>query len=112
MSAGYWMQRQYHSGNVGDQAPEGQHGWVFTEHEWKRMIGPLADLSPRQEQIAKGITRGLSDKQIADRLDLAVPTVRTHMTKLYAKLGVTDRVELLLALFRAWRDVIGNDGHG
>jgi DNA-binding NarL/FixJ family response regulator len=106
------MQRQHHSGNLGAHDSEGQHDWVFTEHEWSRLIEPLTDLSPRQEQIAKGISRGLSDKQIAERLDLAVPTVRTHMTKLYAKLGVADRVELLLALFRAWRDVVGNDGHG
>ena len=109
MGAGYLMTVQ-HSGNTGDQSGSCKD-WVFTEREWKRLLQDLTGLSPRQEQIAKGITRGLSDKQIADHLDLAVPTVRTHMTKLYSKLHVTDRVELLLELFRAWRNVVGNDGH-
>jgi len=63
------------------------------------LLQDLTGLSPRQEQIAKGITRGLLDKQIADHLDLAVPTVRTHMTKLYSKLHVTDRNDNPFAMY-------------
>jgi len=52
-------------------------------------------LSEREHTVLRGIVDGLADKQIAARLELAVPTVRTHVRNIYRKLQVNSRGELL-----------------
>jgi DNA-binding NarL/FixJ family response regulator len=52
-------------------------------------------LSEREHTVLQGIVDGLADKQIAARLELAVPTVRTHVRNIYRKLQVNSRGELL-----------------
>jgi DNA-binding CsgD family transcriptional regulator len=51
-------------------------------------------LSRREEEIARLAARGLSNREIADRLFVSVRTVEGHLHRLYAKLGVNDRSEL------------------
>jgi DNA-binding NarL/FixJ family response regulator len=48
----------------------------------------MIDLSPRQRQMLDLIARGYSNKEIARELDLAVGTVKVHVTALFLKLGV------------------------
>jgi len=59
-----------------------------------------ADLSPRQDQIVALLFKGYGDKQIALELGLSLPTVRTHMTRLFGKIGVSDRCNLLIHFFK------------
>ena len=54
---------------------------------------PIPDLSPRQREILESITRGLSNAQIALQLDISAESVKTHMSKLFAKLGAATRAE-------------------
>ena len=44
-----------------------------------------------------------SDKRIAMDLQMAIPTVRTHMTRLFRKLRANDRADLMLHVFRQFR---------
>ena len=53
----------------------------------------IPDLSPRQREILESITRGLSNAQIALQLDISAESVKTHMSKLFAKLGAATRAE-------------------
>ncbi len=46
----------------------------------------------------------MSDKQIAQKLDIALSTVRTHLSRLFVKLNVRDRLELVLHLIRESRN--------
>jgi two-component system nitrate/nitrite response regulator NarL len=48
-------------------------------------------LSEREQTVLQLIAEGNTARQIARRLHLAVPTVKTHTKNLYAKLGVGDR---------------------
>jgi len=56
-------------------------------------------LTPRELDIVRLVGKGLRNKEIADALGVSVTTVRTHLQKVYDKLGPGSRVEL--ALFAA-----------
>jgi DNA-binding CsgD family transcriptional regulator len=58
-----------------------------------------ARLTHREEQIARLVRGGLSNKQIARDLALAQPTVKTHLLRIFRKLGVSSRTELIGVLF-------------
>lgn len=58
-----------------------------------------AKLSPRETEVAGFAAQGLSDKEIARRLDLKFATVRTHLDNAFAKLGVRNRTQLVSLLY-------------
>ena len=75
---------------------------VFDEKEWKVLVEELS-LSPQQGQIIHHLFTGKSDKQIAQEMSLAVPTVRTHIGRLFTKFNVQDRTELVVHVFHYFR---------
>ena len=56
----------------------------------------LAALSERERAILLEVARGLSNAEIASALHLAEPTVKTYLGRLRTKLGVQDRVQLVI----------------
>lgn len=52
-------------------------------------------LSPREGEICEAMVRGATDKQIAADLRISYWTVRTHVSNIFAKLGVLNRQELI-----------------
>ena len=52
------------------------------------------ELSARQSQIADLVARGLTNRQIARSLEMSEKTVETHLARIFAKLGVTNRAML------------------
>ncbi len=54
----------------------------------------LASLTQREREVVGLVRRGLTNREIAQRLWLSVRTVGNHLNHAYAKLGVSDRVEL------------------
>lgn len=59
-----------------------------------------AILSPRELEVARMVSEGLTDKQIAKRLAVEMSTVRTHLNRAFAKLGVSRRGGLAAAILR------------
>jgi DNA-binding NarL/FixJ family response regulator len=57
---------------------------------------PLAVLSPREIDVFTGVVGGLSNTEIATKLFLTVPTVKTHVNRILAKLHARDRVQLVI----------------
>lgn len=55
----------------------------------------FAALPQRLREVARLLGRGRSDKEIACELDMPVTTVRTYVTRVFAKLGVHSRRELM-----------------
>ncbi len=63
----------------------------------------LAGLTPRQIDVYRAAARGLPNKLIARQLGIAEATVKTHLTAVFATLGVRNRTE---AAYQASRDGI------
>jgi DNA-binding CsgD family transcriptional regulator len=76
---------------------------ILTAEEWNRAVIALR-LSPQQGRIIELILQAKRDKEIAAALDVNIWTVRTHLTRLFTRLGVADRVELILLVFAAVRN--------
>ena len=55
-----------------------------------------ASLTPTEQQVAALVSEGLSNGTVAKRLFVSVPTVKTHLTHIYAKTGTANRTELAL----------------
>jgi len=53
-------------------------------------------LTERELDVLKGIARGLSNQEIARRLSIGTTTVRTHVSSLLSKLGVSNRTQAAL----------------
>jgi len=58
--------------------------------------GRLADLTLREREIAELIGNGESNKQIARRLFITERTVKAHVSGIFRKLGIADRLSLAL----------------
>ncbi len=65
--------------------------------QWRRLVSRMA-LSPQQTRIVELILLNRCDKEIAAEMGLKVPTVRTYLERVYHRLGVTDRLALVLKL--------------
>ncbi|MDQ6524041.1 LuxR C-terminal-related transcriptional regulator [Nocardioides sp. LHD-245] len=59
---------------------------------------PEDPLSPRERTVAELAADGASNAEIADRLHLSVRTVENHLSRVYAKLGVSSRAGLTAVL--------------
>jgi DNA-binding NarL/FixJ family response regulator len=58
---------------------------------------PGSDLSPRELQILELIVKGLSNKQIADKLGITEGTVKWHVNAILGRLNVSDRTQAAVA---------------
>jgi DNA-binding NarL/FixJ family response regulator len=61
----------------------------------------LALLTDREREVALAVGRGLSNAEVARDLYLSVPTVKAHVSRLFEKLRVTNRVQIAICVHDA-----------
>jgi DNA-binding NarL/FixJ family response regulator len=59
----------------------------------------LAALTEREREVVRLVATGLSNEEIARDLVISPLTAKTHITRAIAKLGVRDRVQLVIVAF-------------
>lgn len=78
---------------------------VMLEHDNVRCVlvvsaqVPRHALSPRELQIARLVADGATNRAIASSLEISLWTVSTHMRRIFAKLGVCSRAEMVAQFF-------------
>lgn len=84
----------------------------FLSHQdWCLLIQTLC-LSPRETEISNLILTGHSEREIADLLAISTHTVHSHLERMYRKLNVHTRCDLVMAFFRAYARARQNSGAG
>ena len=66
----------------------------------ERRVAPADELTPRELEVLRLIAEGRSNKVIARELGVAEKTVKTHVSHVLAKLGLTDRTQAALYAVR------------
>ncbi|MDN5893347.1 MAG: response regulator transcription factor [Nocardioides sp.] len=61
----------------------------------------ISGLTARELEVAVAVGRGLSNADIAGELYLSVPTVKAHVSRLFDKLGATNRVQIAICVHDA-----------
>jgi two-component system NarL family response regulator len=78
---------------------------------YRTSLGMLNKLTQREYDIAVRVGNGESNKQIANACAITERTVKAHLTEVFLKLGVTDRLNLALVLSADERNNdLGNAG--
>jgi DNA-binding NarL/FixJ family response regulator len=76
--------------------------WQLTSRA-KSSVDPeerkIAALTDREKEVITLIALGLKNREIASRLFISQTTVTHHLSSIYSKLGVTDRLELVVYAF-------------
>jgi DNA-binding CsgD family transcriptional regulator len=57
------------------------------------------DFSPQQARVIELILEGKPDKQIARQMGMSFGTLRTHLSRVYAKTGASGRMELAARVY-------------
>ncbi|TAL12199.1 MAG: response regulator transcription factor [Nitrospirae bacterium] len=70
--------------------------------------GPLTRLTRREHDVSDLIASGASNREIARRLHVTEATVKAHLTAIFRKLGVSDRLQLGLYVTRHTKDAVAD----
>ena len=90
-NGGFWVPRQLLSGFV-DSILTGQGRRLKTDS--------VTNLSRREQEVLDSLLENLSNKEIANKLNIAERTVKFHVSNLLNKFGVRRRADLILLTFQ------------
>ena len=73
-------------------APRAASELLAERHETR----PASGLTPREREVLAMVAEGLPNKLIARRLEISEKTVKAHLTRIFERLGVSDRTQAAL----------------
>ncbi|MFD9939451.1 response regulator [Nonomuraea sp. NPDC059023] len=105
--------RQVHAGDAA-MAPSTLRRVLdrFAAHLPSGEVAAVKELTPREHEVLLMVGRGLSNLEIAARLDVAEATVKTHLGRILAKLGLRDRAQVVVYAYEAGLIVPSNRPKG
>jgi DNA-binding NarL/FixJ family response regulator len=62
----------------------------------RRDVRPATELTPREREVLVMVAEGLPNKLIARRLEISEKTVKAHLTRVFERIGVSDRTQAAL----------------
>ena len=92
----------HHSASASRTATAPVTNGLFSDAEWEALVTHMV-LPERQAQILRLLLGGDCDKQIARKLSLSLPTIRTHLQRIFTRFGVANRTSLVVEVFRQFR---------
>ncbi len=83
---------------------------AFRDSEPMKLVDSRGEalLSKREQDVVRCVAEGLSNREIASRLKLTEHTVKNYLFRIFDKLGVSSRVEVVLYVFRVRKDLAAN----
>ena len=78
--------------------------FLFRRPAANRLPLEWSPLSPREQELVELVSRGLSTRQIAALAYISENTVKEHLKRMFAKLQVRSRAELVQAVWQAGAD--------
>jgi len=61
----------------------------------------LDQLTEREREVLLAVAKGLSNAELAELLHMGIPTAKTHMSRILAKLGARDRAQLVVIAYES-----------
>ena len=61
-------------------------------------------LTEAEKEIVSLICQGFRNKEIAQKLNISEQTVKSHCNRIYKKVGVSDRLQLAIYVYKLWPD--------
>jgi DNA-binding NarL/FixJ family response regulator len=74
---------------------------AFVESAFEPDTAALEQLTPREHEVLALVGRGLSNAEIAEQLVLSPLTAKTHVARLFTKLGARDRAQLVVTAYES-----------
>ena len=90
-NGGFWVPRQLLSGFVDS---------ILTSQGRRLKTDSVTNLSRREQEVLDALLENQSNKEIANKLNIAERTVKFHVSNLLSKFGVRRRADLILLTFQ------------
>ena len=74
-------------------------------------MSPIDQLTARKKEIAQMINEDASNEEIAARLGISKATVKAHLTEIFRKLKITDRLQLAVLMAVQSRASVSSQGN-
>ena len=87
MAGQFWVGRECVAGLVDSIRSRAMPGGFAPAH-------PTFGLTPRQLEIVSAIAAGATNRDVAEQFSISANTVKYHLTNMFEKLGVSNRIEL------------------
>lgn len=99
---------------VGDRAPRArlkERKWRAVHRMAEGLPGGKSVLTERESQVLQLVALGLRNREIANRMDIALKTVETHVERILLKTGARSRIEAALVAVHGRRFAGDGSGH-